>query len=133
MAAEVAEAAKLAEAIKAGEAAKATSFKTSDGKWIYPLNDGFLGARTETVLSVGTKLDRYGPERGSFLAPKGTPFEQRSLPPDSLNSSHTEYEVIRLLPVQAGETASWFGQPGGGTQYKTMHTIEWLLKNKYIK
>ncbi len=39
------------------------------------------------------------------------------------------YEVIKPLDVDVreGKTADWFGQPGGGTQYKTGVPIDELL------
>jgi hypothetical protein len=66
--------------------------------------------------------------------PVGTPYGQRSLPPDtSLNDYHV-YEFIKPLPVQSGQIAAWFGQPGGGVQHYTkgMGSISNLL-GQYLK
>ncbi|MFF3563197.1 TNT domain-containing protein [Streptomyces sp. NPDC002574] len=98
-----------------------------------PPPDGF---RTGTapfaialVFTTGQKLDRFGGEGGRFLAPAGTPFSQRSLPPQSLNTieggypfNYHLYKVLRpfnvaAVPVLAGPIEPWFGQPGNGLQY----------------
>lgn len=86
-------------------------------------------------IPVGTRLDRYGPANGNFLSPAGTPYEQRSLPPDTDRDDYTVYEVIKALPVVSGQTAAWFGQPGGGVQYCTtaIGNVQFLLDQKYLK
>ena len=50
-----------------------------------------------------------------------TPYEQRGLPPDSiaLNNYHV-CRVLKAFDVLEGISASAFGQPGGGVQYKTL-------------
>lgn len=100
-----------------------SEFKTPDGKgwdWdrIAP-NNGFKGAPTDQVLQPGTVLDRFGENGGRFLSPAGTPFDARALSPDSLSAPYKAFEVLRPLPVQAGEIAPVFGMPGGGTQFFT--------------
>lgn len=53
----------------------------------YPEKDGFeLDPSGEPItknitLVTGTIIDRFGTDRGYFVAPYGTPYEQRSLPP----------------------------------------------------
>jgi filamentous hemagglutinin len=86
-------------------------------------------------IPVGTRLDRYGPENGNFLSPAGTPYEQRSLPPDTDRKDHTVYEVIKALPVVSGQTAAWFGQPGGGVQHYTkgLSNVAYLKFQEYLK
>jgi Tuberculosis necrotizing toxin len=120
--------------------------------WIWPPGpDGFatksggsLGApdRKQITLKAGTLLDRFGFATGKFLAPKGTPFGQRALPPQALETAdHTnpDYQGLKwtqntIIPpsnyhvycvqndfkVDAGPIAPWFGQPGLGTQYVLM-------------
>ena len=101
-----------------------------------------MGIPKSEQLPVGTRLDRYGDEIGSFLSPQGTPYDQRALPLDTDTNSITAYVVIKELPVKSGETASWFGQPGGGKQFMTTNpitgtgekvSIEWLRDEEYIK
>jgi hypothetical protein len=72
-----------------------------------------------------TSFDKYAgkadngefTDAGSYAAPNGTPDGERALSPKSLSGAYTEYEVLRLIPVQAWPAAPWFDQPGGGTQY----------------
>ncbi|WP_241584887.1 TNT domain-containing protein [Rosenbergiella epipactidis] len=87
----------------------------SDG-WNWPVKLGFAEEPVKATLSVGTRLDRYGEPSGSFLAPKGTPYEQRALAPGAGAEKYYEYEVIKPLPVIQGKIAPAFGEPGGGVQ-----------------
>ncbi|MFF2045051.1 TNT domain-containing protein [Kitasatospora sp. NPDC058170] len=93
--------------------------------WKYPDHNGFTDNggdldMNEVTLAVGKKLDRFGSnERGRFLAPGGTPFAQRALPPDSLNTGDANYhcfEVRKPFKVQQGHIAGAFSQPGNGLQ-----------------
>ena len=134
---------------------KADAFKQDyivDGKkWNWPPSDGFAlkdGGpygqvdRAKITLKPGTQLDRFGFAAGKFLAPKATPFPERALPPQALETpSHTrpDYEgkmwtentivppsnyhaycVQNAFDVDAGAIAPWFGQPGRGMQYMLM-------------
>lgn len=42
-------------------------------------------------------------------------------------------EIVKSVKVQGGEIAPWFGQPGGGKQYKFSKSITYLLKAGIIK
>ena len=109
-------------------------WRNDEGNWIYPPNDGFDGAPVDKIIPEGTILDRYGHNTGSFLAPKGTPFHKRALPPGTLaNQEYHIYKVLKPLPIKSGKATPWFNQLGGGVQYKTPHNIQWLLREKYIK
>ncbi|WP_159917525.1 hemagglutinin repeat-containing protein [Pantoea sp. 18069] len=105
--------------------------------WIYPENSGFIGNTTKKILPIGTKLDRVGKPTGRFLAPAGTLYEARSLPPGSGGLPAYTYEVIKPLPVIEGRVSPAFGQAGGGLQIIPDLGIEaninWLMKNKYIR
>ncbi|MGM1064895.1 TNT domain-containing protein [Saccharothrix sp. Mg75] len=122
-----------------------------DKGWKYPANDGFAGTPTTVVLQPGQFLDRFGGQSGRFLSPTGTPFAQRSLPPQSLNTCEYEkgtwmpygyyrYKILKEFPVLSGTAAKWFGQPGGGTQYKVVSPVDppqrrnvaWLVANGYL-
>ncbi len=70
-------------------------FKNANGGWDWPKNLGFEGDPIKTTIPVGTRLDRYGEPNGSFLAPKGTPYEQRALAPGAKAEKYYEYEVIK--------------------------------------
>lgn len=82
-----------------------------------PPNRGFGGPITKTTLRPGALIDRYGGPEGYYAAPAGTPFAQRSLPPGAESRALQTYRVLKPLKVDSGTTATWYGQPGGGTQY----------------
>jgi hypothetical protein len=106
----------------------------SDGSLRLPPNYGFKGGISVRELQPGQSFDRYGGVGGEFASPVGVPFEQRSLPGLSAEAPYASYEVVRPVPgVQTGAAAPWFGQPGGGTQYKLPFTIDYLLKNGFIR
>jgi hypothetical protein len=49
-------------------------------------------------------------------------------------ADYHEYTVIKDIPgVQQVEVAPWFGQPGGGTQYRLPDTIERLKDAKFLR
>ncbi len=100
----------------------------------WPDNQGFVdGTQSTTILKPGTKISRYGGKSGSFAAPAGTSFEQRSLPESFRNNDHNTYTVVKPFPAIQGTTAPAFEQPGGGTQWKFQNNIDYLLRNGYIK
>jgi hypothetical protein len=122
----------------------------NDKGWKYPENDGFVGTPTTTMLQPGKLVDRFGGQSGRFLSPTGTSFARRSVPPQSLNTCEYEpgvrmpygyyrYKVEKEFEVLSGTTAPWFGQSGGGTQYKVAspnpperRNVAWLVKNRYL-
>ena len=108
-------------------------YQNADGTWKYPDNQGFAGASKDEILQPGTVLDRFGGEKGDFLSPAGTPYEGRALPPTSKNAPYNAYEVIRPLPVQSGEIAPAFGQPGGGTQFLAPRSVGDLVDSGYLR
>ncbi|WP_437216590.1 glycohydrolase toxin TNT-related protein [Pectobacterium sp. LFLA-215] len=112
-------------------------FKNVNGGWDWPKNLGFEGDPIKTTIPVGTRLDRYGEPNGSFLAPKGTPYEQRALAPGAKAEKYYEYEVIKPLPAIQGKIASAFDQPGGGIQIlpnmQERVNVDWLVKNGYLR
>ncbi len=102
-------------------------------------------------LPVGLLVDRFGGPGGGFLAPGGTAYGERSLPPTSLNTNPADpahlcnyhlYAVTRRFDVDAGPIASAFQQPGLGLQYvlnsayvpgaPTPLTVQFLLDNGYL-
>ncbi|MFD8420770.1 TNT domain-containing protein [Streptomyces sp. NPDC059668] len=107
------------------------SADSGQGDWRYPPDDGYTH-RNQTVLAapyklrVGQKVDRFGAEAGRFLAPVGTKYGKRSIPPSSLNTmdprypyDYHVYKVRKSVTVCAGKTAPGFEQPGLGVQYVT--------------
>ncbi len=108
--------------------------------WDYPTAadghaDGFLhGQSGPSSLQPGDVIDRYGDRDGRFASPAGTPFEQRALPPSSVGTGYTQFEVVKPLPesVIEGPIAPWFEQPGGGVQYVFEHPLGWYVEEGYL-
>ncbi|BCJ59244.1 TNT domain-containing protein [Micromonospora endophytica] len=129
---------------------------------IFPPENGFVlgpdgkAIKQRQTMLPGYRLDRFGFTGGAFLAPLGTPFNARSLAPQSLNTPPTPpattppaplanyhtYCVLKPFDVDSGPIAPWFAQPGLGTQFQlnpayvpkagSNLTVQWLLDHKYI-
>ncbi|MGH3381568.1 MAG: TNT domain-containing protein [Actinoallomurus sp.] len=134
---------------------------TKPASWRYPPDLGFAHSggwsngrvlRSRMTLRTGTLADRFGSPYGAFLAPGGTSYGARALPPDSLNTRADDpahlcnyhlYQVTKTFDVDAGPIAPAFQQPGGGLQYLLIGTyvpqaptslnVQWLLENGYLK
>jgi RHS repeat-associated protein len=102
-------------------------------KLAWPPNRGFAGTPTETVVSPGVRLDRFGSEAGTFASPSGTPFPLRSLPADAAERTLYRYEVVKPIPGKLGPAAPAFGQPGSGMQIEFYDSMQWLRDNGYLK
>ncbi|MFE0701300.1 TNT domain-containing protein [Streptomyces sp. NPDC058872] len=125
------------------------------GGWKYPPNDGFaeVNGRVDKepeLLLAGERLDRFGSEYGSYLAPAGDAYARRALPPQNLNTrdpgfpcDYHLYEVTKGFVVWEGSIAPWFEQPGGGRQIKLdpvfldpgegqRLNVKWLLDHGYL-
>lgn len=109
---------------------------------IYPPNRGFDGGISIFELQPGTTIDRYGGryfgsdfvDPGTFVAPEGTPFGQRSLLEFYKNSPFRSYEVLQPISgVCTGPALPWFGQVGGGIQQELPLSIDYLVKNGFIR
>jgi hypothetical protein len=122
--------------------------------WIYPPDNGFLIVAGQPVeftqtMVPGTDIDRYGSEYGGFLAPEGSPYTTRAIPPSSLDGTpaagcnYHDYQVLKPFAVHSGPIAPWFGQTGLGLQYQLDGTlipgapasvnVMWLLDNGYLR
>ena len=108
--------------------------------WWYPDNHGFAldkdGKPIEkrATLRTGQLVDLFGSGFGNFLAPAGTPYAKRAIPPSNLDeyttkypSSYHLYRVVKPFTVDAGPIRPWFGQPGLGLQYMTDLSIPDLI------
>jgi Tuberculosis necrotizing toxin len=125
----------------------------STGSWKYPPDNGFLliyGKPVEFRLTLepGESLDRYGSLYGSFLAPAGSLYSARSIPPSNLDDSpgftcnYHAYRILKAFKVEAGPVAPAFGQPGLGLQYQLLSAllpghpstanIFWLVDHGYL-
>jgi hypothetical protein len=96
--------------------------------WLrWPPNDGCDGAETAATLPPGTKVDRYGRDTGKFFATPGTSYEARALPYNPAGQAYTVFVVLKPLPVEECKIAAWFGEPGGGMQFKTDESAAQLI------
>ncbi|KAK3393377.1 hypothetical protein B0H63DRAFT_362194, partial [Podospora didyma] len=106
----------------------------------YPAYGGFsLDANGHPIqanftLEKDTYIDRFGSEGGNYTSPFGSPYIQRALPPNSLNTypnghafNYYVYRVVKSFVVLSGPIAPWFEQPGQGVQYELYHPIYQLL------
>jgi hypothetical protein len=102
--------------------------------YAWPPADG--SASTDRVeaflLEPGMVLDRIGADSGRILAQAGTPFAQRSLPPEYRHRTFRRYRVLRWLPVWRSVSAPWFGQPGGGLCYRVTAPVADLVALGYL-
>lgn len=105
----------------------------SNGRYRFPANDGFKAPPRDETLAPGTLIDRYGQPGGRFLSPVGTSYEARALPYDKSKMDYYRYEVLKPLPVKAGQAVPWFDQPGGGTQYMTATSVQALINEGFLK
>ncbi|XRM39280.1 hypothetical protein ABZX51_002639 [Aspergillus tubingensis] len=99
-------------------------FNPTYSKLVYPPNNGFNGCPKNVSLGVGTLVDRFGTQNGSYLAPADTPYAQRSIGPSSLNKyngstmyNYWRFNVTEEFVALGGEILPWYGQPGGGWQW----------------
>lgn len=68
---------------------------------------------------------------GRFFSSSGTSYEQFSLP--YTPTVMREYEVLQDVLSYKGIASPWFGQPGGGIQYRFDNVAIDLLKWRIIK
>lgn len=107
-------------------------FISSDGSMPWPPIDGFANQPANTILMPGTMLDRWGYDNGTFVSPIGVPISARSLKPGTTNNPYSVFLVRNPIEVEAGEAAAWFGENGGGMQYRLPRAIEDLLKDESL-
>ncbi len=132
----------------------ATYYDSAAGSWKYPPSNGYVlnpdgqPIEFQQTLQPGQRIDRFGSEYGSFLAPEGLPYANRSIPPASLDSNpagpcnYHDYQVLKPFKVDAGPIAPWFGQPGYGWQFQldtaliqngpARLNVLWLIDNGYL-
>jgi hypothetical protein len=99
----------------------------------WPGNNGALGYSSQTTLQPGQLVDRFGAPSGYYLSPYGTPFASRSLPPETINSAYSVYEVQIPFSVDQSIVAPAFEAPGLGIQYKPPFRVQDLIDMGYLK
>lgn len=84
---------------------------------VWPGNDGFPQGYVPQPANLpeGTIIDRFGSEFGRYLAPDGTPFSDRALPPESVGGDYNRYMVTgESLPpgwrIVEGPVEPFYGQ-----------------------
>ena len=129
--------------------AKSVEWKSSDGRWIYPPNNGFEGAVTKAVLNPPSKVDRYGgfiddrgkfSDTGNFFSPLESSYGSRALPTGSdlkkLSNGEfafSRYEIVKSFDVSSGKSTPWFGEVGNGTQHMSNLSVNKLLELGFIR
>lgn len=98
----------------------------------WPPNRGFESSGQASLIP-GTKVDRFGSNSGTFVAPDGTPFPQRSLPDGFQNKPLNTFEVLKPIEVDAGPSAPWFNQPGGGLQFELPGSVDDLINSGHLR
>ncbi len=100
---------------------------------VWPPNRGFAGTPTTETLTPGMRVDRYGYDAGTFVAPEGTPIPARSLAPGTIDKPYNIYEVVKPIDAEAGPAAPWFGEPGGGIQYELPTSVKDAIANGSLR
>lgn len=108
--------------------------KTRDVDWRWPPHAGAVpGSQVVRPITPADTMtiDRIGGNGGSYFSPLDTDFSQRSLPPDRLNFDRNSYSIDTSHPlvvqqdlrIESSDIAPWFGQPGGGIQYRFVNAM----------
>ena len=102
----------------------------------WPENNGSSVPEEPVILSKGTRLIRFGENikyinDGRFFSSPKTSYEQFSLP--YTPTVMRKYEVLQDVLSYKGIASPWFGQPGGGIQYRFDNVAIDLLKWRIIK
>jgi len=99
-----------------------------------PPNGGALYGWSDTVLTPGSTISRFGLESGKYVSLPGVPPQMRSLPPNAQQFTESTFEVLKYIPfTKQSITAPWYGQIGGGLQYKLPFSISDMIRWGYIK
>lgn len=132
------------------------SANNGKGSCRYPPDNGFVvgpdGKPVESAVELvaGTDIDRFGSEYGAFLAPAGTLYDERSIPPQSLDTfdpkfpdNYHDYRVVKAFEVEDGPIAPAFDQPGLGVQFMldpsliagapTSINVAWMVQKGYLQ
>ena len=99
----------------------------------WPANRGALGDWHDNYLYAGERIDRYGYPGGTFVAPEGTPYSMRALPPGSDAKPYHIYEVVKPIPVKTSTVAPAFGESGLGQQHELPLSVEKLTRHGILR
>jgi len=95
--------------------------------------EGGCDAGEAVVLEPGAVIDRFGTPEGRVFGADGTPYPQRSLPPEHLDAGYRRYKVLAPLPMWQTISAAWFGQSGGGVRYRSVYPAADLVALGYLE
>lgn len=100
----------------------------------------------QVSFAEGDAVDRFGAPDGFYASPKGTRWEERSLPPTTLlpvggRLPYHAYIVTAKwetdpppVTVIQSKALPWFDQPGGGVEYRFVgEGIGWLVLHGYLR
>lgn len=105
----------------------------------WPPDDGFHGTPKQVRLEAGTLVDRFvapvwaANDNGRYFSPVGEAYSRRALPYVCKAMAYTVYRVRQPVVMLAGEIAPWFGENGGGTQYRADAGVQDLVKRGDIE
>jgi len=123
-------------------------YNSTAGAYTYPhgtklqLNTDNLPIEGNIILPIGFQIDRFGSEYNdsAYISPRGSPFRQRSLPPNYVHSSsvypyynYHVYTVIKPFEVLTGPIAGWFEQPGQGVQYHMSSNVMTMVAEGFLE
>ena len=99
----------------------------------YPPHNGAIHwSNRRTKLPVGTVIDRYGNPKGRYVSPYETPIDYSSLIMAKMSGEYHVYEVVTAISAEESFIAPWFGQPGGGIQYR-LKPIEYYISRGRLR
>jgi len=111
-------------------------FYDAQGKPVYPPNEGFSGTPEVRSIRPGAVLSRFGYPGGSYFSPSSVPYGARALPAGTdENKPLFTYVVLKPFRVKTGQAAPWFGEVGGGTQFKLDDgaNVKQLIEGGYLR
>jgi Tuberculosis necrotizing toxin len=116
--------------VRAGSDERRAEYAWPPGE-LFP--EGGCDAGEAIVLEPGVVIDRFGTPEGRVFGVEGTPFTQRSLPPEHLDSGYHRYRVLAPLPMWQTISAAWFGQTGGGVRYRSVYPAADLVALGFLE
>ena len=109
-------------------------FDQETGETHWPPNNGEVdGTKAIICLPIGTVIDRYGLDTGSYTSPIGVSYEERSLAPGTEKYPYSQFEICKPINVEQSVVFPWFDEPGGGIQYRMPSSIKDLLDRGIIR
>ncbi|HEY0494901.1 MAG TPA: glycohydrolase toxin TNT-related protein [Kutzneria sp.] len=116
--------------VRAGSEERRAEYAWPPGE-LFP--EGGCDAGEAVVLEPGAVIDRFGTPEGRVFGVEGTPFTQRSLPPEHLDAGYRRYRVLAPLPMWQTISAAWFGQTGGGVRYRSVYPAADLVALGFLE